>query len=207
MLLLLLSPDVIVVVNRLLWRTPRTNWTGIGGIQSSSPPLPDLHNNLASIQGDKCQSFGRRMPPHRFSGTPPLVDSLDFDARQASGEKPMKRVMLVIGLLSLVTAACGAGEETSPAQDPVAEEPQQDDGATPEQDVEDIVEDVADLAEVDIDDVFVTEGGTGTVSIGGETWQFELSDDYPIANCDADFFAGDSWQSSPAAARICLALP
>ena len=101
----------------------------------------------------------------------------------------MRRVKLVsVVVVALVFAACGgSGEEVAtPAPEPAAE----DDNPTPEQDVADIVEDVTDLDEVEVADVFETEGGTATVSIGDDTWQFELSDDYPIANCDADFFGG-----------------
>ena len=103
----------------------------------------------------------------------------------------MRRIQLVsVVLMAISIAACGGsgGEEASPADQPAADEPE--DGATPEQDVADIVEDVSDLDEADVADVFETAGGTATVSIGDETWQFELSDDYPIANCDADFFGG-----------------
>ena len=41
-----------------------------------------------------------------------------------------------------------------------------------------------------VGDHFDTAGGTATVTIGDETWEFVLVEDIPIANCDADFFGG-----------------
>lgn len=41
-----------------------------------------------------------------------------------------------------------------------------------------------------IGDHLDTAGGTATVTIGAETWEFMLPEGHPIANCDADFFGG-----------------
>ena len=41
-----------------------------------------------------------------------------------------------------------------------------------------------------IGDHFDTAGGTATVTIGDETWEFTLPEGHPIATCDADFFGG-----------------
>jgi len=35
-----------------------------------------------------------------------------------------------------------------------------------------------------------TEGGTASVTIGDETWEFELVEDIPTSRCNANFFGG-----------------
>ena len=41
-----------------------------------------------------------------------------------------------------------------------------------------------------VEGVLDADGGKASVTIGGETWEFELVEDVPIASCDSDFFGG-----------------
>lgn len=105
----------------------------------------------------------------------------------------MKRVSVVVMvmLVALVLAACGGGDESSSE---TAASPSN----SPSSDQADATSDASDTASDDqtvstigsIGDHFDTAGGTATVTIGDETWDFVLVENHPIANCDADFFGG-----------------
>jgi uncharacterized protein YdeI (BOF family) len=105
----------------------------------------------------------------------------------------MKRVNVVVMvvLVALLVAACGGGDESS-------SETAASQSSSPSSDQADATLDASDTASDDqtvstigsIGDHFDTAGGTATVTIGDETWEFVLVEDHPIANCDADFFGG-----------------
>lgn len=95
--------------------------------------------------------------------------------------------MILMVVMTLVAAGCGGDDSsadptTAPANAGAgqADEPSgSDEPSTNQTTIPD-----------DVSDVLDTDGGTGTVTIGDETWAFELVDDFPIASCDPDFFGG-----------------
>lgn len=106
----------------------------------------------------------------------------------------MKRIDVVIVVVSvaLILAACGgssdesvsapaASTSSSPGTDQTAE---LSDGAGTSDNEE------TPTTVGGIGDHFNTAGGAATVTIGDETWEFELVEDVVIAVCDTDFFGG-----------------
>ncbi len=93
-------------------------------------------------------------------------------------------------VIVLLLAACGGGTEeldsdqtTTSTAAPATTEAGNGGG---DQDDGDIIEQAAEQFENMVD----TEGGSGTVTIGGETWEFQAFESVPTAACDADFFGG-----------------
>ncbi len=119
------------------------------------------------------------------------------------------RLVLLV-LVALVLAACGGGGEgsndvssASPTPSSTMADTDSDSAAEDEDSTDG--QDATDVTVGDIGDHLDTAGGTALVSIGDESWQFELSEEIPIASCDADFFGGfvailtsvDATMSSP----------
>jgi hypothetical protein len=101
-------------------------------------------------------------------------------------------VLIMVSLIALVLAACGGSsdESSSDAAASSSTSPSIDEAADPA-DVPDAGSDDQTASTVgSIGDHFDTAGGTATVAIGDETWEFVLPEGHPIANCDADFFGG-----------------
>lgn len=90
----------------------------------------------------------------------------------------------------LLLAACGGGSEETSSETtsesiapPTTSETRNDSDGD---DTGDLVEEATEQLEAIVD----TEGGTGTVTIGDETWEFQAFESVPTAACDADFFGG-----------------
>ncbi|MCL1600575.1 MAG: hypothetical protein M3112_03445 [Actinomycetia bacterium] len=101
-------------------------------------------------------------------------------------------VLIMVGLIALVLAACGgtSDESSSDTAASSSTSPSSDQAADPA-DVPDAGSDDQTVSTVgSIGDHFDTAGGTATVTIGDETWEFALPEGHLIANCDADFFGG-----------------
>lgn len=98
----------------------------------------------------------------------------------------------LVALLTLVLAACGGNADESASSSAAPTEGSS--GAEQSDDPSDGSDAPADQVTApdsgDIEEFFDTAGGAATVTIGDETWEFELVADVPIAVCDADFFGG-----------------
>lgn len=93
-------------------------------------------------------------------------------------------------LIALVLGACSGSDDSS--RDPSDTPSASTSPSTPESD-EPVAEETTattQTLEEQLDDAFDTAGGTATVSIGTETWVFELFESIPYAVCDSDFFGG-----------------
>jgi hypothetical protein len=98
----------------------------------------------------------------------------------------------MVSLIALVLAACGGSSDESSSDTAASSStsPSFDEAVDPA-DVPDAGSDDQTASTVgSIGDHFDTAGGTATVAIGDETWEFALPEGHPIANCDADFFGG-----------------
>ena len=86
---------------------------------------------------------------------------------------------------TLLLSACGGGDDSA---DDGSDASGNNDGggAAALDDADDVIEEAEDAAEEILD----SEGGTATVTIGDETWEFALYPQMPVATCDADFFGG-----------------
>lgn len=108
----------------------------------------------------------------------------------------------MLATTTLLLAACG-GSDSDPTDTGAASgssgdssdgssAPASDDGGPAEaapEDPDDSTVDVEELAEHFLD----SAGETATVSLGGETWEFGLFDQIPMATCNANFWGG-SWR-------------
>lgn len=96
------------------------------------------------------------------------------------------RILVLVAVGALLLAACGGDDEstsTSSGGDDADVASSESDGST---EVEDLVDDAGDM----LDEMTDTDGGSGTITIGGETWEVGIHPDVPMATCDADFFGG-----------------
>lgn len=94
-----------------------------------------------------------------------------------------KKPVVAVVVLVLLLAACGGSDNTtdddSPSSTTTAATGGTDAPAGSNVTIPDSVEGVLD-----------TDGGTASVTVGDETWEFVLVEDVPIAACDSDFFGG-----------------
>lgn len=115
--------------------------------------------------------------------------------------KTRRRYVVLVAVLVLVVAACGSSDEGGDeeasgggTETTAGSGGGSDDGAnanTPSgEESTATTQDIVEEAEEQLEDAFDTAGGMATVSIDDESWQFELSEEIPIAVCDADFFGG-----------------
>jgi hypothetical protein len=101
-------------------------------------------------------------------------------------------LLILVGLIALVLAACGGNSDESSSDTAASSSTSpSSDQATEPADVPDAGSDDQTASTVgSIGDHFDTAGGTATVAIGDETWEFMLPEGHPIALCDSDFFGG-----------------
>ena len=101
-------------------------------------------------------------------------------------------VLIMVIVIALVLAACGGTSDESPSDTAASSSTSRSsDQAAEPTDVPDAGSDDQTASTVgSIGDHFDTAGGTATATIGDETWEFNLPEGHPIANCDADFFGG-----------------
>ena len=99
---------------------------------------------------------------------------------------PFRRLAPVGFALVLVGAACG-GEDASTDSTSASSA-----GVTTAEDASPATTKAPETATTvgSVGDHFDTAGGAATVTIGDDTWEFELVEGIVIANCDADFFGG-----------------
>lgn len=95
-------------------------------------------------------------------------------------------ILTLVGLMLLVLAGCGGSDDSSDGDS--ATSTSSGGGQSDDQGSGD--DDQATTSSVSVDDAFDTDGGTGTITIGDETWELELVEAVPIAACDANFFGG-----------------
>ena len=95
-------------------------------------------------------------------------------------------------MLALAVAACGGSDDVSSSEASTPPSTAQVAGQTDDPADEAVPSDDEETAPTSggVADHFDTAGGTASVTIGDETWEFELVEGIPIANCDADFFGG-----------------
>lgn len=101
-------------------------------------------------------------------------------------------VVIVVVLVALVIAACGGSsdESASSSSAPADSSPDTDQAPNPSDDAGTSDNQETATTAGGVGDHFDTAGGAATVTIGDETWEFELVEDIVIANCDTDFFGG-----------------
>lgn len=107
-----------------------------------------------------------------------------------------KTLVLVASLALLLTACGGSGDTSETEPTPATSKESTTTAAVPASEgsggeespsgTEDLVGD----AQEQLEGIFDTAGGTATVSIGGETWEFGLFEGMPASVCDSDFYGG-----------------
>lgn len=98
------------------------------------------------------------------------------------------RSLALLVLIALVLGACGGSDDSSTSSSDAAP-PSTSTSESDDPVGEESTATTQGLAE-QLDDAFDTAGGTATVSIGTEAWEFELFESIPYAVCDSDFFGG-----------------
>ena len=157
-------------------------------------PTPSMFNPLAMAasvsRADRsalCRCYPRARKPdwsHSVSGAVRFVWYLS-----AGGNVVKNASLLGLVVVALVVAACGdSGGSSEDSSEPTTSATQSDVPAADES--TSTTKDFVEQAQEQLQDAVDTAGGTATVSIGEETWEFEFFESVPFAVCDADFFGG-----------------
>ena len=95
----------------------------------------------------------------------------------------MKRVVSFAAVVMLVLAACGGGEAET-VDDVVNVDSDPEEVVDDTQDALDVAQEANEAANAE------AEGGTATVTLNGETYEFMSFEEVPVQRCDPDFFGG-----------------